>query len=115
MKIIFCAVFSVIFLGAFANPGLFKGYKEIPVHHQFNDDHEKHPDLDKFHFGKQAFVPANPEELKSDFWLKNGKDFLEQQIKKVKNTNKARNVIFFLGDGMSMVIKSYDFIVLQFA
>ena len=113
-NLLYCVVFSLIF-GAFATPsGLFKGYNEIPIN-RLNDDHEKHPDLDKLYFGNKAFVSINPKnEIKSEYWLKNGKDFVEQQINRIRNTNKAKNVIFFLGDGMSMVFKNYYLLVLKF-
>ena len=98
----FTLISNVAVASSWSNNGLFTGYKEIPTT-QVNDDHTNHPDLESEHFGKLAFVPANPEELKSEFWIQNGKDFVEEQLKKSKNTNRAKNVIFFLGDGMSMV------------
>lgn len=41
-------------------------------------------------------------ELETNFWLNNAKDFVDQQIKRKINTNVAKNVIFFIGDGMSV-------------
>lgn len=43
----------------------------------------------------------NEAEKKSEYWLQHGKDFVENHIKSTKNTKKARNVIMFLGDGLS--------------
>lgn len=44
---------------------------------------------------------ANPLEFTSEYWLEQAKDFVEQQLKKAPNMKKAKNVILFLGDGMS--------------
>lgn len=41
-------------------------------------------------------------ENENDFWLKIAKDFVDVQTTKRVNTNKAKNVIFFLADGMSV-------------
>ena len=38
----------------------------------------------------------------SEYYLNNGKSFVEQQAKKQPNTKIAKNVILFLGDGMSV-------------
>ncbi|CAO1408222.1 unnamed protein product [Diamesa hyperborea] len=42
------------------------------------------------------------DELDNNYWLNNAKDFVEQQLKKTPNTKKAKNIILFLGDGMSI-------------
>jgi len=36
------------------------------------------------------------------FWIENGKRMLEEKSKRPLRTNKAKNVIMFLGDGMSL-------------
>lgn len=62
-------------------------------------------DLDTDFFQKNAKIvsgKANDAELDNDYWMNNAKDFVEQQLKKQKNENVAKNIIFFLGDGMSM-------------
>lgn len=41
------------------------------------------------------------EELTSEYWMNNAKLLVEEKVKLTPNTNKARNVIMFLGDGMS--------------
>ncbi len=41
-------------------------------------------------------------ENENDFWLKIAKDFVDVQSTKRVNTNRAKNVIFFLADGMSV-------------
>lgn len=49
-----------------------------------------------------AFNPANTEES-GDYWRSVGQELLKQQLKKnTINTNKAKKVIMFLGDGMSI-------------
>lgn len=40
------------------------------------------------------------EELNNEYWHERAKEVLKEQIEKAKNTNKAKNIIFFLGDGM---------------
>jgi alkaline phosphatase len=41
------------------------------------------------------------DEVKSEYWLNKAKNFVQEQLKKMPNTKKAKNVILFLGDGMS--------------
>lgn len=48
------------------------------------------------------FQPKNKLELKNEFWINNGKQFVDRQLRKQPNKNRAKNIIFFLGDGMSM-------------
>jgi len=38
----------------------------------------------------------------SKFWIENGKRILEERSKLKLRTNQAKNVIMFLGDGMSL-------------
>lgn len=40
-------------------------------------------------------------ELTNEYWHENAKKVVEDQLRKQPNTNKAKNIIFFLGDGMS--------------
>lgn len=47
-----------------------------------------------------GFVP-NEKELTSEYWMNAAKLAVEEKLKLAPNTNKARNVILFLGDGMS--------------
>ena len=42
-----------------------------------------------------------PEELTKEYWLQHGRDFVERQLNKVPNTKKAKNIILFIGDGLS--------------
>lgn len=41
-------------------------------------------------------------ELTSEFWINNGKKFIDHQLRKTVNKQVAKNIIFFLGDGMSI-------------
>ncbi|CAD7014349.1 alkaline phosphatase-like [Ceratitis capitata] len=45
-------------------------------------------------------VPAD--ELNPNFWRKSANDEIQKRLADKLNTNKAKNVIFFLGDGMSL-------------
>lgn len=47
-------------------------------------------------------MKINPEELNSEFWRTKAQRLLNEKISAQPNTNKAKNVIFFLGDGMSL-------------
>lgn len=49
-------------------------------------------------------APLGPEnERKAKFWYNNGQNYLKHRINlKTPNTNEAKNVIIFIGDGMSM-------------
>jgi alkaline phosphatase len=60
-----------------------------------------HPD---FH-DDEEFVKIKPnairdEERTKEFWMEQGMNFIEQQLSKYPNTKRAKNIIFFLGDGM---------------
>lgn len=61
-----------------------------------------HPSPDHSLYSKAANAKdVSPDELKSEYWLENAKAFVEEQLKKMPNKNKAKNIIMFLGDGMS--------------
>lgn len=45
-------------------------------------------------------------ENENDFWLNIAKSFVDAQLTKRVNTNRAKNVIFFLADGMSVTTYS---------
>lgn len=51
-------------------------------------------------FVSGANVPE--EELQNDYWLNKAKHFVENQLNKPNNVTKAKNIIFFIGDGMSI-------------
>lgn len=62
-----------------------------------------HPDPsdDEPKFANLRNGKSREEERTTDYWLNKAKDFVEQQVRKTANTNKAKNIILFLGDGMS--------------
>lgn len=41
-------------------------------------------------------------ELDNDFWMEGAQSTLREKIQAKYNTNKAKNIIMFLGDGMSI-------------
>lgn len=42
------------------------------------------------------------EELDNNFWRRSANEELQKRLRNPLNTNKAKNVIFFLGDGMPL-------------
>lgn len=52
-------------------------------------------------FNGQVFKHSEKEN-DSEFWLKAGRDAINQALKYEINTNKAKNAILFIGDGMSL-------------
>lgn len=58
-------------------------------------DRNNHKDLPKLK------IKIDDAEYTSKYWHEEAKKVLEEQLKKQPNTNKAKNVIFFLGDGLS--------------
>lgn len=61
--------------------------------------HHMHPHLPNI---VRTLTPRAQLEQTSEFWLNNGKKFVADQIRKKLNVNTAKNIIFFLGDGMSV-------------
>lgn len=62
-------------------------------------DSQLHPDLPETADSKTRILDG---EESNDFWLENGKKFVQEQQAKKVNTNVAKNVILFLGDGMGL-------------
>lgn len=54
------------------------------------------------HKNKAHKTKINLNELDAEFWQNNAKLTLNQRLKQLQNTNIAKNVILFLGDGMSI-------------
>lgn len=57
--------------------------------------------------GKNATDGYNEQELKSreatsNYWLESSEELLQQRLARTHNTNQAKNIIYFLGDGMSL-------------
>lgn len=55
---------------------------------------EHHP-----HFATK-FSAIPPEEIEPSFWRNKAKSVLEDKLKQDHNLNVAKNIIFFIGDGM---------------
>ncbi|CAI6351944.1 unnamed protein product [Macrosiphum euphorbiae] len=51
---------------------------------------------------QQVSAATTDQESDPKFWIENGKRMLEEKLKQPLRTNKAKNVILFLGDGMSL-------------
>lgn len=52
--------------------------------------------------GTSAIVDDPTNETSSTYWQTQAQDTLRKQLKQKQNQNIAKNVIFFLGDGMSV-------------
>ena len=63
------------------------------------DDSWMHPDLPT---PEKGFVPKNKDELTSEYWTKKAQEYTLEQINRSENRNVAKNIIMFLGDGMSV-------------
>lgn len=52
---------------------------------------------------KSRYV-GNPAELEMDFWRNNAQNYLKNKVaaRSYETAKKAKNIIFFLGDGMSL-------------
>lgn len=50
----------------------------------------------------QTLFKYNEKEKNSDYWSKSGKKAIEQALKYKTNTQRAKNSIIFIGDGMSL-------------
>lgn len=50
-----------------------------------------------------SIVPKaiNEAEKTSQYWIEKAQNFIDQRLNLPKNTKKARNIIMFLGDGLS--------------
>lgn len=86
---------------------LIAGYQEEPVE---NDDQNRvsdlvmHPRLEKdeaelIRAGLIQPSKIDEKELTNEYWLENAKKFVDEQHKKTPIEKKAKNIIFFLGDG----------------
>lgn len=51
---------------------------------------------------EQPVFRYNEQEKNSDYWLRSGRQALDQALKYQLNTQKAKNSIIFIGDGMSL-------------
>lgn len=61
-----------------------------------------HPELPDFEGPPAKIVNYNAEdERSSDYWLEKAKKFVDEQVKRQPIERKAKNIIMFLGDGLS--------------
>lgn len=67
------------------------------TYHKLSSRDKRSPDLPELHF-TPPLIERDP-----DFWINKAENILKQQLNKNRlNKNMARNVIFFLGDGMGI-------------
>lgn len=65
-------------------------------------DHEMHPDIPETEpIAKLRNGKSLDEERRTDYWMNKAKEFVDAQVRRQPNKNKAKNIIMFLGDGMS--------------
>lgn len=60
-----------------------------------------HPNFEDEPIDEDAARIITPEELTRQYWIEHGMNFVENKLNTLPNTKKAKNVIMFLGDGMS--------------
>jgi alkaline phosphatase len=63
----------------------------------FSSADEYHPKIQR-----TSNLPMNEMESSSDYWKKTAQNYLHSKLNLELNTNKAKNIIMFLGDGMSL-------------
>jgi alkaline phosphatase len=51
---------------------------------------------------EKRFLPKNEAELTTEYWMKKAQEYTLQKMKSKENRNVAKNIIMFLGDGMSV-------------
>lgn len=100
-------------------PGLVNPYTLNAEVDELENEHRMHPVLNfqrrtgsssnqqrrlqKRAMPKLTFRSPNPDEEESEYWRDNAQDILRNQLHKTElNMNVAKNVILFLGDGMSI-------------
>ncbi|XP_059618645.1 membrane-bound alkaline phosphatase-like [Phlebotomus argentipes] len=64
------------------------------------DDRRQHPRFSDD--GVKQAAEATSAEQSQDYWIDMAKSFVSDQTKRTQNTKKAKNVIFFLGDGLGI-------------
>lgn len=50
--------------------------------------------------------PINEEETSTEFWYNKAQDILKNKLEQKINNNTAKNIIFFIGDGMDFQVDS---------
>lgn len=101
MKIIATAtVIFVILLEQFSHANIVP--KEIRSRTDISDRHMHNGGDEGVKTKSETFQLKRDGENENDFWLNIAKEFVGAQTTKKVNTNRAKNVIFFLADGMSV-------------
>lgn len=92
--------FSLAFVSARAPPEYWQAYEKYLKDANNFEDTEKlmHPEL----HDKHQLKKGNEAELNSDHWKTVGSQVVENNLKKDKNVKVAKNIILFLGDGLSI-------------
>ncbi|XP_053947174.1 membrane-bound alkaline phosphatase-like [Anastrepha ludens] len=67
-------------------------------------DSRMHPDLEEP--TGRVFARKFDGDDTNDYWRNQGKEFIKAKLAEKRNTNKAKNVILFLGDGMGITTHS---------
>lgn len=68
------------------------------VHRTYDNDHQHK--RSQLQTGRQA-VGYDPIETTSEFWQQKAQDILKAKLNEVPIASKAKNVVYFIGDGMS--------------
>ncbi|XP_002062011.3 membrane-bound alkaline phosphatase [Drosophila willistoni] len=72
----------------------------VPKRLRINEEEEMHPVFAQKTM--RSSMRLNPEEAEQDYWLEASKKHILEKLSYVRNTNKAKNIILFLGDGMGL-------------
>ncbi|KAG4071400.1 hypothetical protein HA402_011554 [Bradysia odoriphaga] len=77
--------------------GTIKSYAERNIKHE-----SMHPEF------RNSLHPQRIrlEEFSTSYWLKNAKDFVSKQLSQSRKITPAKNIILFIGDGMSLATQS---------
>lgn len=94
MEFFVVELFALIFIVVCCHAAVWKEGRSI---HRFQ---HTHPWLD------QSSLIRNQYEQSSQYYLDLGREFVEQQLHKKLNKNIAKNIILYVGDGMSMTTQS---------
>uniref|UniRef100_U5ETR5 Alkaline phosphatase n=1 Tax=Corethrella appendiculata TaxID=1370023 RepID=U5ETR5_9DIPT len=94
----FLIKFAVIFLTIYSPINC----KSVHGPYREDDESRMHPNLPAT---DRSFL-KNPKEETNEYWEEIGQEFVEQQINRKLNLNTAKNIILFMGDGMSIATVS---------
>lgn len=65
-----------------------------------------HPDDSKLQMKPKNYQTRQVDENEASYWVNSAKDFVQQQLNQKQNKKIAKNIIMFLGDGMSVATLS---------